>query len=56
MLPPPSGSHGEPRLKAVHEKATIRVMGSKAWREELRRGMADLWSIARARAEKLGVK
>ena len=51
-----SGSMGEPRLKAVHEKTQVRVMGSQAWRAELRRGMADLWSIALARAHGLGVK
>ncbi|KAK4705052.1 hypothetical protein P7C70_g1159, partial [Phenoliferia sp. Uapishka_3] len=55
-LPPPSTQTGEPRLKAIIEKTQIRVMGSKAWRDELKRGMADLWSIARARAEGLGVK
>lgn len=51
-----SGSMGEPRLKAVHDKTQVRVLGSQAWRAELKRGMADLWSIANARAQGLGVK
>ncbi|GAA5980185.1 hypothetical protein JCM10908_001566 [Rhodotorula pacifica] len=55
-LPPPSGSFAEPRLSSLREKLRIAPAGSKPWRQELERGLADMWAIAKSRAEKWGAK
>ncbi|KAM0756296.1 putative OHCU decarboxylase protein [Meredithblackwellia eburnea MCA 4105] len=56
-LPAPSPNNGELRLKDMMEKAgnNIRIVGSKAWRAELQRGLDAMFDIARNRLEKLGI-
>ncbi|BGP53030.1 hypothetical protein JCM8202_004114 [Rhodotorula sphaerocarpa] len=55
-LPPPSSSSAEPRLSALREKLRIAPAGSKPWREELARGLAGMWLIAKDRAAKWGAQ
>ncbi|KWU45458.1 putative OHCU decarboxylase protein [Rhodotorula sp. JG-1b] len=55
-LPPPSQSFAEPRLSSLREKLRIAPAGSKPWRDELARGLGDMWAIAKDRAAKWGAK
>ncbi|BGP21752.1 OHCU decarboxylase protein [Rhodotorula toruloides] len=55
-LPPPTASEAEPRLSDVRKQLRISPAGSKPWRDELKRGLRDMWLIAKSRAEKMGAK
>ncbi|KDE06025.1 hypothetical protein MVLG_03580 [Microbotryum lychnidis-dioicae p1A1 Lamole] len=55
VLPEPSPSTPEPRLFSLQEKIKTHVVGSKAWRDELSRGLKAMWDIAQSRLVKMGV-
>lgn len=55
-LPPPSASTPEPTLSSLRTRASVRITGSKAWRDELQRGLNAVFNIALARLAARGSK
>ena len=57
-LPPPSANVGEPRLSETRTAngPQVKVAGSAAWRNELKRDLKAMWDIAQARIVGLGVQ
>lgn len=56
-LPPPSSATPEPSLASLRAspRAAVKVLGSSAWRQELTRGLENLFLIAQSRLDKMGV-